>query len=492
MAMQTDLFIGGEYRAADGAHFADMEPATGDQLALVAAADSGDVDRAVAAAREAADHGPWPRMGAEQRGKILNRMADGIERRARELGRLEARDVGKPLAECVNHDVARAARNLRFFAAQAETWTQDASFAAAKFLGADLRLVNLTARSPLGVGAIIIPWNSPLMLATWNLGPCLAAGNTCVLKPSELAPLTCLALGEIANEAGLPPGVLNVISGMGEAGAALVSHPGVDGVAFTGGVATGRVVMGAAAQSLKRVTLELGGKSPNLVFADADLRRSAAGVARSIFRSQGQSCVAGSRLLVDRRIAEQFLAMVIEETAHLRIGDPLDENTEYGPLITAAHRDRVDAFVKEAVRDGAQVLIGGKIPEQHRRGFYYAPTILDNVPPRSRAVCEEIFGPVLTVERFDDEDEAASMANAGNYGLAAYLWTASLERALRMADRIRTGMVWVNSFFLRDLRTPFGGARLSGLGRQGGRYSLEFWTEPKLVCLTYPQEASDG
>ena len=491
--MHTDLFIAGKYVASNGGErFADIEPATENQLAMVAAANRTDVDQAVAAARDAADRGPWSRMSAEQRGKLLHRLADGIEQRARELGTLEARDVGKPIAECINHDVARAARNIRFFAAQADTWTQDAAFGAAKFLGDDLRLVNLTARSPLGVGAIIIPWNSPLMLATWNLGPCLAAGNTCVLKPSELAPLTCLALGEIANDAGLPPGVINIIAGMGEAGAALVAHPGVDGVAFTGGVATGRTVMGATAQSLKRVTLELGGKSPNLVFADTDLKRSAAGVARSIVRSQGQSCVAGSRLLVQRRVAEEFIAMVIEEAGRLRIGDPLDEKTEYGPLITAAHRDRIDAFIKEAVREGAQVLIGGTVPAQHKRGFYYSPTILDRVAPRSHAVCEEIFGPVLTVERFDEEEEAAPMANAGTYGLAAYLWTSNLERALRMAERVRTGMVWVNSFFLRDLRTPFGGARLSGLGRQGGRYSLEFWTEPKLVCMTYPEEVSHG
>ncbi len=493
MRMHTDLFIGGKYVGASrGQRFADIEPATENELAQVALGDAVDVDRAVAAARDAADRGPWPRMNAEARGKILHRLADGIERRARELGMLEARDVGKPVSECINHDVARAARNFRFFAAQAETWTQDASFGGAKFLGADVRLINVTARSPLGVGAIVIPWNSPLMLATWNLAPCLAAGNACVLKPSELAPLTCLALGEIANEAGLPPGVMNVISGMGEAGATLVSNPGIDGVAFTGGVATGRQVMHAAADSLKRVTLELGGKSPNLVFADADLNKSAAGVARSIFRSQGQSCVAGSRLLVERRIAEEFIALVIDDMRKLRIGDPLDEKTDYGPLITAAHRERVDGFVKQAVAEGAQLLCGGRAPEQPARGFYYLPTILDRVAPRSRAVCEEIFGPVLTVERFDDEAEAAAMANAGTYGLAAYLWTSNVERALRLAERIRTGMVWVNSFFLRDLRTPFGGARHSGLGRQGGRYSMEFWTEPKLVCMTYPEDQSDG
>ncbi len=490
--METRLFIDGRYESASGdARFTDLEPATEATLAEVASADTRDVDRAVAAARRAADHGPWPRMSASARGKILGRLADEIEKHARELGTLEARDVGKPISECVNHDIARGARNIRFFAALAETWTQEASFGAAKFLGADLRLANLTARAPLGVGAIIIPWNSPLMLGTWNLGPCLAAGNTCVLKPSELAPLTSIALGESANAAGLPPGVLNILPGLGAAGAALVGHPGVDGVAFTGGVATGRRVMAAAAESLKRVTLELGGKSPNLVFADADLKRSAAGVARSIFRSQGQSCVAGSRLLVERKIADDFIALVIAEIGQLRIGDPLDDKTDYGPLISAAHRERVDGFVSEARAAGAEVLGGmrGALPA---RGFYYPPIVLDRVRPESRAVCEEIFGPVLTVERFDHEDEAIALANAGRYGLAAYVWTMNGERALRVADRIRTGMVWVNSFFLRDLRTPFGGARQSGLGRQGGRHSLEFWTEAKLICMTYPEDNANG
>src|ERR1700731_1911970 len=319
--METNLFIGGKYVSpSGGARFVDIEPATERELAQVADAGPEDIERAVAAAREAADHGPWPRMSAEARGRIINRTADGIEKRAHELGRLEARDVGKPVSECVNHDIARAARNLRFFANAAEAWTQEASYGDAKFLGADLKLVSLTERAPLGVGAIIIPWNSPLMLGTWNLGPCLAGGNTCIYKPSELAPLTAIALGEIAVEAGLPPGALNILSGQGAAGAALVSHPGVDGIAFTGGVATGRRVMAAAAESLKRVTLELGGKSPNLVFADANLKRTAAGVARSIYRSQGQPCVAGSRLLIDSRVAANFLELLAGEIATLKIG----------------------------------------------------------------------------------------------------------------------------------------------------------------------------
>jgi aminomuconate-semialdehyde/2-hydroxymuconate-6-semialdehyde dehydrogenase len=489
-ALHTKPFIGGRYvEAASGTRFEDIEPATETILAEVANGGIDDVDHAVKAARDAANRGPWPKMSAEERAAVLNKMADGIERRAKELGTIEARDVGKPVSECVNHDVARAAKNLRFFAAAAQSWVQEAALSDAKFLGEDLKLVNLTERPPLGVGAIIIPWNSPLMLATWNLGPCLAAGNTCVLKPSELAPLTSLALGEIAGEAGLPSGVLNIVPGSGEVGAALAAHPGVDAIAFTGGVATGRKVMAAAAESLKRVALELGGKSPNLVFADADLKRTAAGVARSIFRSQGQSCVAGSRLLVEHRVAREFIKLLLEEVGRLKIGDPLKEGTEYGPLISGAHREHVHSRVADAIAEGARLLTGGKRPRGHPRGFYYLPTVLDDVGPNSHAVCEEIFGPVLTVERFESEEQAIAMANATRYGLAAYLWTSQLARALRVASHLRTGMVWVNSFFLRDLRTPFGGSKASGVGRQGGRFSLEFWTEPKLVCLAYGEEA---
>jgi aminomuconate-semialdehyde/2-hydroxymuconate-6-semialdehyde dehydrogenase len=427
-------------------------------------------------------------MSIEARAATLDRFAAGIEARAKTLAQLEARDVGKPVSECLSNDVPRAARNLRFFAAASQAWTQEAAFSETKFLGADLRLASITDRPPLGVGAIIIPWNSPLMLATWNLGPCLATGNACVLKPSELAPLTSLALGEIANEAGLPPGVLNIVSGLGETGSALVSHPQVDAIAFTGGVATGRRVMTTAAESLKRVMLELGGKSPNIVFADAELKRAAAGVARSIFRSQGQSCVAGARLLVEKQISSEFIELLLAEVKKLQIGDPLAKNTDYGPLISAAHRDRIHNFVTEAASAGTTVLCGGRPPETPTEGFYYLPTVLDHVSENSRALSEEIFGPVLTLERFDDESHAIAMANATRYGLAAYLWTSKLDRALRVARSLETGMVWVNSFFLRDLRTPFGGAKQSGLGRQGGRYSLEFWTEPKVICLAYGEE----
>src|SRR5258708_3542680 len=271
-----------------------------------------------------------------------------------------------------------------------------------------------------------------------------------------------------------------------------VTHPGVDAVAFTGGVATGRRVMASAAESLKRVTLELGGKSPNLVFADANQKRTAAGVARSIYRSQGQSCVAGSRLLVDRKISANFLELLAAEIATLKIGDPLADGTEYGPLISAAHRERVHSFVADAVANGPKLLPGGKNPTEPARGFYYSPTLLDGVDAKARAVSEEIFGPVLTVERFDDEEDAIASANATRFGLAAYVWTSNVDRALRVAEKIKTGMVWVNSFFLRDLRVPFGGAKMSGLGRQGGRFSMEFWKEQKLVCVAYGEEDHDG
>jgi aminomuconate-semialdehyde/2-hydroxymuconate-6-semialdehyde dehydrogenase len=286
--------------------------------------------------------------------------------------------------------------------------------------------------------------------------------------------------------------VLNIVPGLGAAGSALVSHPGVDAIAFTGGVETGRRVMASAAESLKRVTLELGGKSPNLVFADSNLKQTAAGVARSIYRSQGQSCVAGARLLVESRVAADFIELLIAEIPKLKIGDPLLEDTEYGPLISGAHRERVHALVADAIANGASVLAGGKIPAEPATGYYYLPTILDNLDAKSRAASEEIFGPVLTIERFDDEEHAIASANATRYGLAAYVWTSKIDRALRIAERLKTGMVWVNSFFLRDLRTPFGGAKMSGLGRQGGRFSMEFWTEPKLVCIAYGEEEHDG
>lgn len=486
--LRSQLFIDGEYvPATSGKTFSVLNPATNEVLTELAEAGVEDVNRAVTAARKAFDDGPWPKMKTAERAKMLRRFAELLVTHAPELERIESLDVGKPVKESGGHDIPRAANNFSFFADALSQWTQDAHWTESNSLGVDVNLLSVTMRQPIGVAGIIIPWNSPMMLGTWKLAPCLAAGCTAVLKPSELAPLSLMKLGEIAQEADLPPGVLNVISGFGEVGAALVTHPDVNAVSFTGGVATGKRVMKAAADSLKRISLELGGKSPNVVFADADLDMAVKGAMRAIFRSQGQSCVAGSRLLLQDAIYDRFVERFLSATEKLKVGDPLDPTTDFGPLITAQHRERVEGYIQSGLDEGAKLLTGGKRPSDPalHKGNYLLPTVFANVTPTMRICHEEIFGPVLSVQRFRDEAEAVRLANATVYGLAGFIWTQDVNRALRVARAIKTGMVWVNSFFLRDLRTPFGGAGESGFGREGGRYSLEFYTEPKFVCMPY-------
>jgi acyl-CoA reductase-like NAD-dependent aldehyde dehydrogenase len=484
----SQLFINGDYvPSTSGKTFPVLNPANNEVLTELAEADVEDVDRAVTAARRAFDEGPWPRMKTAERAKLIRRVAELLVKRAPELERIESLDVGKPVKESGGHDIPRAANNFSFFADALSQWTQDAHWTESNSLGQDVNLLSVTMRQPLGAAGVIIPWNSPMMLGTWKLAPCLAVGCTAVLKPSELAPLSLMKLGEIAQEAGLPPGVLNVISGFGEVGAALTSHPGVNAVSFTGGVATGKRVMRAAADTLKRVSLELGGKSPNIVFADADLELTVKGAVRAIFRSQGQSCVAGSRLILQDTIYDRFMDRFLAAVANLKVGDPLDPMTDFGPLITAQHRERVEGFIQSGLAEGARLLTGGKRPTDPalQKGNYLLPTVFDGVTSLMRIYQEEIFGPVLAVQRFHDEAEAVRLANDTVYGLAGFLWTRDVNRALRVAGAVKTGMMWVNSFFLRDLRTPFGGARESGFGREGGRYSLEFYTEPKFVCIPY-------
>lgn len=486
--LRSQLFINGEYvSAASGKTFPVVNPATNEVLTDLAEAGVEDVNRAVAAARKAFDAGPWPKLKTAERAKMLRRFAELLVKHAPELERIESLDVGKPVKESGGHDIPRAANNFSFFADALSQWTQDAHWSESNSLGVDVNLLSVTMRQPLGVAGIIIPWNSPMMLGTWKLAPCLATGCTAVLKPSELAPLSLMKLGEIAQEAGLPPGVLNVISGFGEVGSALVSHPEVNAVSFTGGVPTGKRVMKAAADTLKRVSLELGGKSPNIIFADADLDMAVKGSVRAIFRSQGQSCVAGSRMLLQDAIYDRFMERFLATVANLKVGDPLDPTTDFGPLITAQHRERVEGFIQAGLDEGARLLTGGKRPDDPalRHGNYLLPTVFAGVTSSMRICQEEIFGPVLSVQRFHDEAEAIQLANDTVYGLAGFLWTQDVNRALRVASAVKTGMMWVNSFFLRDLRTPFGGARESGLGREGGRYSLEFYTEPKFVCIPY-------
>lgn len=487
-SLRTQLFINGEYApAAGGETFPVVNPATNEVLADVAEAGIEDVNRAVSAARMAFAEGPWPLLKTAERAKMLRRFAKLLVKHAPELERIESLDVGKPVKESGGHDIPRAANNFSFFADALSQWTQDAHWIESNSLGVDVNLLSVTMRQPLGVAGIIIPWNSPMMLGTWKLAPCLAAGCTAVLKPSELAPLSLMKLGEIAQEAGLPPGVLNIISGFGEVGSALVSHPAVNAVSFTGGVATGKRVMKAAADTLKRVSLELGGKSPNIIFADADLEMAVKGSVRAIFRSQGQSCVAGSRMIIQDAIYDRFMDHFLSTVANLKVGDPLDPTTDFGPLITASHRERVEGFIQSGLAEGARLLIGGQRPADPalQKGNYLLPTVFAGVTSAMRICQEEIFGPVLSVQRFHDEAEAIQLANATVYGLAGFLWTQDVNRALRVSSAVKAGMIWVNSFFLRDLRTPFGGARESGLGREGGRYSLEFYTEPKFVCIPY-------
>lgn len=485
---RSQLFIDGEYApAASGKTFPVLNPATNEVLSELAEAGVEDVNRAVAAARKAFDEGPWPRIKTAERAKMVRRFAELLVKHAPELERIESLDVGKPVKESGGHDIPRAANNFSFFADALSQWTQDAHWTESNSLGVDVNLMSVTMRQPLGVAGIIIPWNSPMMLGSWKLAPCLATGCTAVLKPSELAPLSLMKLGEIAQEAGLPPGVLNVISGFGEVGATLASHPDVNAVSFTGGVPTGKRVMKAAADTLKRVSLELGGKSPNIIFADADLDMAVKGAVRAIFRSQGQSCVAGSRLILQDSIYDHFMERFLSAVLNLKVGDPLDPATDFGPLITAQHRERVEGFIQAGLTEGARLLSGGKRPPDPvlQNGNYLLPTVFEGVTDSMRICQEEIFGPVLTVQRFHDEAEAIRLANGTVYGLAGFLWTQDVNRALRVASAVKTGMLWVNSFFLRDLRTPFGGARESGFGREGGRYSLEFYTEPKFVCIPY-------
>jgi acyl-CoA reductase-like NAD-dependent aldehyde dehydrogenase len=485
---RSQLFINGEYvPAASGKTFLVLNPANNEVLTELAEAGVEDVDRAVAAARKAFDEGPWPKMKTAERAKLIRHFAELLVKHAPELERIESLDVGKPVKESGGHDIPRAANNFSFFADALSQWTQDAHWTESNSLGTDVNLLSVTMRQPLGVAGIIIPWNSPMMLGTWKLAPCLAVGCTAVLKPSELAPLSLMKLGEIAQEAGFPPGVLNVISGFGEVGAALTTHPAVNAVSFTGGVATGKRVMRAAADTLKRISLELGGKSPNIIFTDADLELAVKGAVRAIFRSQGQSCVAGSRLIVQDTIYDRLMDRFLSAVANLKVGDPLDLTTDFGPLITAQHRERVENFIQSGLDEGARLLTGGKRPSEPalQKGNYLLPTVFEGVTSSMRICREEIFGPVLSVQRFHDEAEAVHWANDTIYGLAGFVWTQDVNRALRVASAVKTGMMWVNSFFLRDLRTPFGGARESGFGREGGQYSLEFYTEPKFVCIPY-------
>ena len=465
--------------SADGRTFETHDPHDGSLLAGVAAGGIEDARRAVTAAREAFDHGPWPRMGPDERRRLLHAFADLVDRDAEELALLDTRDMGKPIRESRAMDLPRVSRNLRFFA----------DFAALSGSEAypDVSRMSWVLYPPAGVVVAIAPWNFPAMQASWKVAPALAFGNTVVLKPAEQSPLTAARLGALALEAGLPEGVLNVVQGFGPAavGEALTRDPRVDRITFTGETATGRRIAAAAADNLIPVSCELGGRSANVVFADADLDAAVDGAIRAIFTNNGEVCLAGSRLLVQREIHDAFLERFVAATRALQVGDPKDPATQVGPLVEPEHRDKVAGYVDLARREGGELLTGGGPPPDPAlaAGSYFEPTVLAGMSNDMRAVREEIFGPVQTVVAFDDEAEALRIANDSPYGLAGMLWTNDLDRTLRMTEAWRTGMVWVNCFFERDLRLPFGGEKASGVGREGGAHSREFFTDPRAVVI---------
>ena len=477
--MRNALFIDGQWvLPARGGTFPVIDPATAKIVHLAPAGTAEDIHSAVEAAREAFDHGPWRSMSGAERGKYLRLMAQALLARKGELARLEVLDNGKPLPEA-DWDIADAAGCFEFYAELAEEFDSSSSEEIAL---PDVRFAARAVREPLGVVGAIIPWNYPLLMAAWKIAPALAAGCTVVLKPSELTPLTALELASIAAEVGLPRGVLNVVTGLGgEAGHALSNHPRIDKVAFTGSVPTGRKIMAAAAQDIKKVSLELGGKSPLIVFDDVDVEKAVEWILFGIFWNQGQVCSATSRVLIQGGLYERLLSRLVEETNRIRIGPGLVEGTLLGPLISARQLDRVLAAVKQARNEGVTVAAGGTVVDELAPGYFVRPTILIDVPTASEAWREEIFGPVVSIRRFKEEAEAVRLANESRFGLAAAVMSEDTERADRVAAALRAGIVWINCSQPTFTQAPWGGYKQSGIGRELGRWGFESYLETKQI-----------
>jgi len=469
-------FINNEFAPSlAGGTFETLNPATNLPLATIADGQAEDIDRAVRAARAAFDDGPWPRLTPEARAKLLRRIADLIAKYADDIADREIADTGVPVKQIKGGAIPRAAYNFNYFADMTGRLTGESYPVGNAFL-------NYSLRRPVGVAGLITPWNVPFMLETWKVAPCLAFGNTCILKPAEWSPLSADKLAAIIQEAGLPPGVFNVVHGFGEtAGAPLVAHPGVQVISFTGETTTGQAILRNGAATLKRFSMELGGKSPTIVFDDADLDRALDGTLFQLYSLNGERCTAGSRLLLHDTIYSDFVERVAERVARIRVGPPDDPATEVGPLIHPEHWDKVNSYMDLARQEGATVLVGGSRPAGYPDGNYFSPTLITNVRNDMRVAQEEIFGPVLVVIPFHDEAEAIRLANDTRYGLAGYVWTRDLARGHRVAQAIESGMIWINSHNVRDLRTPFGGSKYSGLGREGDHHSFELYTELKAI-----------
>lgn len=472
-------YIDGSERPAVGGAVLDVyEPATAEVFAQVAASDQRDVALAVDAARQAQPL--WAATPAVERSRLLRRIAALIDRDLHALARDESRDSGKPVSLALQLDIPRASANFAFFADACTQFSSESH-------DTDGRALNYTLRQPAGVAACISPWNLPLYLFSWKIAPALAAGCAVVAKPSEVTPLTAHRLSRLAHEAGLPKGVLNVVHGLGtDIGPALVTHPDVHVVSFTGSTRVGADIQARTAGQFKKLSLELGGKNALVVFADADLQLAARTAARAAFLNQGQICLCGSRILVDRRVSDAFTALFLEHVSALRVGDPALPDTDQGALASLAHRDKVLQAIATARREGGQILCGGEpmqVPGRCARGWFVAPTVIAGLGPSCATNQDEIFGPVATLQAFDSDAEALALVNATRYGLMTSLWTRDLTRAHRMAAAVESGIVWVNCWLLRDLRTPFGGVKDSGLGREGGWDALRAFTEPKNICI---------